>query len=80
MVNGLPSINEPDYLCKACVKGKQHRQIFPVGKSWRARMPLEIIYTYIAGPFDISSLKSNMYYLTFIDDFTRKSWVYILKE
>ena len=37
MVNGLPAINEPDNLCEACVKGKQHRQSFPVGKSWRAR-------------------------------------------
>ncbi|XP_074334286.1 uncharacterized protein LOC141671793 [Apium graveolens] len=34
----------------------------------------------IAGPFDISSLGGNMYYLTFIDDFSRKSWVYIIKE
>ncbi|KAL8135853.1 hypothetical protein AgCh_010456 [Apium graveolens] len=80
MVDGLPEINEPENLCEACVKGKQHRQSFPVGKSWRARMPLEIIHTDIAGPFDIPSLGGNRYYLTFIDDFSRKIWVYIIKE
>ncbi|WOG95118.1 hypothetical protein DCAR_0314420 [Daucus carota subsp. sativus] len=80
MVDGLPEINESENLCEACVKGKQHRQSFPVGKSWRARRPLEIVHTDIAGPFDISSLGGNRYYLTFIDDFSRKSWVYIIKE
>ncbi|KAL4353370.1 hypothetical protein GQ457_06G022260 [Hibiscus cannabinus] len=80
MVNGLPEINPPNQLCEACIKGKQHRQRFEVGKSWRARRPLEIVHTDIAGPFDISSLGGNRYYLTFIDDYSRKCWVYALKE
>ncbi|KAL6522105.1 hypothetical protein OROMI_031982 [Orobanche minor] len=45
MVDGLPEIDEPNQLCEACVKGKQHRQSFPVGKSWRARRPLEIVHS-----------------------------------
>ncbi|KAL4380017.1 hypothetical protein GQ457_02G014900 [Hibiscus cannabinus] len=80
MVNGLPEINPPNQLCEACIKGKQHRQSFEVGKSWRARRPLEIVHTDIAGPFDIPSLGGNRYYLTFIDDYSRKCWVYVLKE
>ncbi|KAL4278554.1 hypothetical protein GQ457_03G001430 [Hibiscus cannabinus] len=80
MVNGLPEINPPNQLCEACIKGKQHRQSFEVGKSWRARRPLEIVHTDIAGPFDIPSLGGNRYYITFIDDYSRKCWVYILKE
>lgn len=80
MVKGLPKINEPDQLCDACIKGKQHMESFLIGKSWRARRPLEIVQTDIAGPFDIISLGGNRYYITFIDDFSTKSWVYILKE
>ncbi|GAA0173869.1 hypothetical protein LIER_41612 [Lithospermum erythrorhizon] len=80
MVYGLPEINEPNQLCEACVKGKQHRQNFPIGKLWKARRPLEIVHTDIAGPFDITSFGGNRYYITFIDDFSRKSRVYILKE
>ncbi|KAK3000302.1 hypothetical protein RJ639_020951 [Escallonia herrerae] len=59
MVNGLPDINEPDKLCEACVKGKQHGQCFEVGKSWRARRPLKIVHSDIAGPSDIPSLGGN---------------------
>ncbi|XP_074369142.1 uncharacterized protein LOC141710222 [Apium graveolens] len=73
MVEGFPEINEPENLSEACIKGKQHRQSFPVGKLWRARRPLEIVHTNIAGSFDIPSLGRNRYYLTFIDDFSRKS-------
>lgn len=40
-----------DHLCEACIKGKQHRQSFPVGRSWRARRPLELVHTYIVGPY-----------------------------
>ncbi|KAL4378842.1 hypothetical protein GQ457_02G039300 [Hibiscus cannabinus] len=80
MVDGLPDINPPNQLCEACIKGKQHRQSFEVGKSWRARRPLEIVHTDIAGPFDIPSLGGNRYYLTFIDDYSRKCWIYVLKE
>ncbi|KAL4284866.1 hypothetical protein GQ457_16G010810 [Hibiscus cannabinus] len=80
MVNGLPEINPPNQLCESCIKGKQHRQRFEVGKSWRARRPLEIVHTDIVGPFDIPSVGGNRYYLTFIDDYSRKCWVYVLKE
>ena len=80
MVNGLPEINPPDQPCEACIKGKQHMQKFEVGKSRRARRQLEIVHTDIAGPYDIESLGGNRYYITFIDDFSRKCWVYALKE
>ncbi|XP_074369148.1 uncharacterized protein LOC141710363 [Apium graveolens] len=60
LVDGFPEINEPENMCETCVKGKQHRQSFPVGKLWRARRPLEIVHTYIAGPFDISPLGEKL--------------------
>ena len=80
IVDDFPEICEPNHLCETCVKEKQHRQSFPVEKLWRARRPLEIVHTNIAGPFYIASLGGNRYYLTFIDDFSRKGWVCILKE
>lgn len=80
MVNGLPKINPPNQLCEAYIKGKQHRQSFEVGKSRRARRSPEIVHSNLTRPFDIPSLGGNMYYLIFIDDFSKKSWVYILKE
>ncbi|KAG8478853.1 hypothetical protein CXB51_028662 [Gossypium anomalum] len=65
MVNGLPEINPPDQLCEACIKGEQHRQRFEAGKTRRARRPLEIVHSDIAGPFDIPSLwwKQSGYFI-----------------
>lgn len=56
MVNWLPEINPLDQLCEACIKGKQHRQSFEVGKPRRARRPLEIVHFDIVSPFDIHHL------------------------
>eukprot|EP00253_Pinus_taeda_P025292 PITA_25292 len=80
MVKGLPLIDKPDNLCEGCILGKQHREVFPSGKSIRAKAPLEIIHSDLYGPMQAPSLGGNQYFLTFIDDFTRKTWVYFLKN
>ena len=79
MVNGLPLIEKLDSLCEGCILGKQHRENFPSGKSIREKAPLEIFHSNLCGPMQTPSLASNHYMLTFIDDYTRKIWVYFLK-
>ena len=80
MVKGLPSINQPDQLCEGCLLGKQCRKSFPKEASSRANKPLELIHTDVCGPLKPSSLGKNNYFLLFIDDFSRKTWVYFLKQ
>eukprot|EP00253_Pinus_taeda_P008514 PITA_08514 len=80
MVKGLPLIEKPDSLCEGCILGKQHRESFPSGKSIRGKAPLEIIHSDLCGPMQAASLAGNQYFLTFIDDFTRKTWIYFLKN
>ena len=80
MVKGLPLIEKPDSLCESCILGKRHKESFPTGKSIRAKAPLEIIHSYLCGPMQAPSLAGNQYFLTFIDDFTRKIWVYFFKN
>jgi hypothetical protein len=36
MVNGLPSINQPDRLCEECLVGKQFQKSFPKESTTRA--------------------------------------------
>jgi hypothetical protein len=79
MVNGLPSINQPDQLCEGCLVGKQHRESFPKESMSRAKQPLELIHSDICGPIEPASLGKNRYFLLFIDDYSRKTWVYFLK-
>eukprot|EP00253_Pinus_taeda_P035975 PITA_35975 len=80
MVRGLPVIEKLDSLCEGCILGKQHRESFPSRKSIRAKAPLEIIHSDVCGPMKTPSLAGSLYILTFIDHFTRKTWVYFLKK
>jgi hypothetical protein len=59
---------------------QQHRESFPVGKSYKAKTPLEIVHSDICGPMQSPSIGGSTYFLTFIDDFSRKMWIYFLKH
>lgn len=76
MVKGMPSIHHPEQLCEACTVGKHHRTPFPTQQHHRATQPLQIIHSDVCCPMSISSNGNNRYFLTFIDDFTCKIWVY----
>jgi hypothetical protein len=76
MVNGLPSINQPDQLCEGCLVGKQFRKNFPKESTTRANEPLQVVHADVCGPIKPSSFGKNRYFLLFIDDFSRKTWVY----
>lgn len=80
MVTGLPQIDHPSRVCEECVIGKQHRDPFPKGDAWRAKKVLELVHSDICGPINPSSNGSKRYFITFIDDFSRKTWVYLLQE
>ena len=41
---------------------------------------LEIIYTDICGPFSVTTWSSQQYFMTFIDDFSRYSYLCLLYE
>ena len=53
---------------------------FPKESNSRAQKPLELIHTDVCGPFKPNSLGKSNYFLLFIDDFSRKTWVYFLKQ
>lgn len=65
-------------LCVNCLKGKQFRFPFPAQGS-RATAALELIHSDLCGPMEESSLGGAKYFMTFIDDFTRKVFVYFLE-
>jgi hypothetical protein len=80
LVRGLSSFTNPDNkLCEGCVIGKQHRDSFP-SHQFRAAEPLALVHADICGPMQTLSLAQNKYFLLFVDDFSRMSWVYFLRE
>ena len=70
----LPSLKQIDLeFCEHCVYGKQKRARFlKVGKEKKSEK-LELVHTDVWGPAQVSSLGSSKYYVTFIDDATRKT-------
>ncbi|GKE17719.1 retrovirus-related pol polyprotein from transposon TNT 1-94 [Tanacetum coccineum] len=75
----LPNLYFTDFgLCVECIKGKQPKH--SKKGSTRSIDLLEIIYTDIYGPFDTPSFTREKYFITFIDDFSRYGYVYLLHE
>ena len=64
--------------CDHCLAGKQHRVSF-ARKSTRRQANLELVHSDICGPIEVESNGGNKYFVTFIDDATRRTWVYMLK-
>ncbi|KAL5761263.1 hypothetical protein ACOSQ2_020101 [Xanthoceras sorbifolium] len=77
----LPDLKAVDVgLCEDCIFGKQKKVSFAkIGKILKAEK-LELVHTDVWGPSSVSSLSGSLYYVTFIDDSTRKVWVYFLKK
>ena len=64
--------------CDHCLAGKQRRASFS-RKSTRKQVKLELVHSDVCGPIEVESLVGNRYFVTFIDDATRRTWVYMLK-
>ena len=80
MVHGLPNMDYIKKFCEGCVLGKQARTTFQKKAEYCAKRPLELVHTDICGPITPKSFSEKRYFITFIDDYTRKTWVYFLKE
>lgn len=65
--------------CRICIKGKQARLPFN-DKGTRATKKLELIHSDVGGPISVQSIGGCKLYVTFIDDYTRKVFVYCLKN
>jgi GAG-pre-integrase domain len=65
-------------VCIDCIKGKQTTHTKK--SATRSSQLLEIIYTDICGLFDVTSFNKEKYFITFIDDYSRYGFVYLLNE
>ena len=71
-VEGLTKIQaKHEGVCKGCAKEKNTKKKFPCIES-KAKGILEIIHSNVCGPMSLSSLSGYAYYVSFIDDFSRR--------
>lgn len=80
MVKGLPPLKRTTKICTDCLVGKQHRDVIPKKSKWRASERLQLIHADICGPITPTSNSGKRYFLSFIDDYSRKIWIYFLVE
>jgi hypothetical protein len=75
----LDSLDFSDFqTCVDCVKGKLTRA--RKKGATRSEGLLEIIHTDICGPFTPSTLGGYKYFITFIDDFSRYGYIFLIHE
>ena len=75
----LGSLDFVDFeICTNCIKGKQtNTRRFGAN---RATDVLQLIHTNIYGPFPTVSWNGQQYFITFIDDFSRYDYLYLIHE
>jgi hypothetical protein len=65
-------------VCDACHRAKQRRLPFPVSKSNSSRC-FDLIHVDIWGPLSIPTFEGYRYFLTIVDDYTRFTWIRLMK-
>ena len=79
MVEGMSNCSLDFNFCEHCVYGKKNRVTFPSGAK-RAKEILELVHSEVFGPVSVPSLGKSVYYVSFIDDFSRNTWIYFLRD
>lgn len=66
--------------CEPCVRGKMHRTAISSQPAGRAKEKLELVHSDVCGPMSCSSFGGARYFVSFIDDLTRKTEIFFIKE
>jgi transposase InsO family protein len=79
-VREMPQIMKPtNTLCKHCQQGKQTNTRFK-SKEYSTIRPLEIVHIDLVGPTTTKGLKGERYFMLLVDDYTRMTTVFFLKN
>jgi hypothetical protein len=79
MVEVMSNFSMDFYLCEHCLYGKQNQVRFP-SSAKRAEGILQLVHSDVFGSVSVPSLGKSVYYVSFIDDFLRNTWIYILRK
>ncbi|UYV76293.1 hypothetical protein LAZ67_13003282, partial [Cordylochernes scorpioides] len=65
--------------CVQCIQGKLTETPFPKKTEYRATETLQLVHSDICGPLPTNSLSGKRYFITFTDDYSRYTKIYLLK-
>lgn len=79
MVTGISNIPAYTDLCVGCQLGKQTRERFPKSHTQSIRV-LELVHSDLCGPLPVRSFDGSFYFMTFVNGYSRKVFVYFLQR
>ncbi|WJZ96545.1 hypothetical protein VitviT2T_015220 [Vitis vinifera] len=71
--------NPKSFECEICQLSKQVRSHFPI-QPYKESRPFSMIHSDIWGPSRIKNVTGTRWFVSFIDDHTRLTWVFLMKE
>ena len=74
-----PRVAPSSFVCEGCIEGKQQPLPFPVDKATCATKPLKLVHSDICSPTETTSIGAVKYFVSFIDDFSSKIWIFPIK-
>lgn len=77
--HGIPPNLTPIHLCEGCLLGKASHQCFPRSQS-RSSQLNQLVHSDLCSPMETLSLTGNTYFVIFVDDFSRYTTMYFLKQ
>ena len=65
--------------CESCQYAKLHRVHLSPRVNKRVSAPFELIHSDVWGPYLVMSPSGFKYFVTFVDDFSHVTWLYLMK-
>ena len=56
------------------------RKLFSKHADIKSSRPLELVHTDVCGPMKTKSIGGSVYFVSFIDDYTRYAFLYFIRE
>ena len=77
-VFGKDIVTKLDF-CENCILGKQHRLSFNLS-TYKSKSILDYVHANLWGPAKVQTQGGNRYFISIIDDYSRKVWICLLKQ
>ncbi|KAF3771918.1 Retrovirus-related Pol polyprotein from transposon TNT 1-94 [Nymphaea thermarum] len=81
LLHVLPQLSpKSSFLCESCQLGKHHRSSFPPRFERSSHSVFELLHFDVWGPSRTPDLQGHRYYFVAVDDYSRVSWVFLMKH
>lgn len=68
-----------DFQCDTCILAKSHRASYPLSIN-KSNIPFALVHSDVWGPSPVSTSSGVRWFVIFVDDCTRMTWLYLLKN